>query len=321
MLEKLDVTVRPYTPTDGAAVMDLQQRYAARYPGAAVVGAEIYAHPGFEGGRNILCAIDNGGMLLGYAPLFPGAVDADADADLPHRLWAALKPDPDLAAGAAEEVADILMERLLARAAEVAAALSPRRTELTFEYVATEEPAIAHALAHGFTRVAGVYAMSRDLAEPIPTVPAPVGIDAREWRMDSPDERRTYLEARNAAFPESPWAPEGLDYFLGSPHWAVGTTCAAFGGDRLVGNVLVYWDPHQTGERRMGYTEEIFTLAPWRGRGIARCLIVRGLEYLRAHGLHEAHLQVRATNEGALGLYTSLGYRVITETLHLAREV
>jgi ribosomal protein S18 acetylase RimI-like enzyme len=101
----------------------------------------------------------------------------------------------------------------------------------------------------------------------------------------------------------------------------VGTTCAAFGGDRLVGNVLVYWDPHQTGERRMGYTEEIFTLAPWRGRGIARCLIVRGLEYLRAHGLHEAHLQVRATNEGALGLYTSLGYRVITETLHLAREV
>lgn len=315
------VVVRSYTPHDGAAVVDLQQRYAAQYPGAMVVGADIYAHPGFAEGCNILCAVDADGTLVGYAPLFPVAVDAAADPAIPHRLWAALKPDADLPAEAAREVADALMERLLTRSAEVAAELPPRRVDLTLECAATEAPAIAYALSRGFIHEASVFAMARDLAEPPPSAPVPVGIAVREWKMASSDERRAYLEARNAAFPESPWTLEGLSYFLRSPHWAVGTTCAAFDGERLVGNVLVYWDPHQAGARRIGYTEEIFTLAPWRRRGIARCLIARGLAYLRAHGVSEAHLQVRATNADALGLYTALGYRIVSETLHLAREV
>ena len=265
MLDMRHVTVRPYDPADGVAVLALQLCYAARYPGAQVVGPDVYAHPGFEGGRNILCAVDEAGVLRGYAPFFPGAADAAAGADIPHRLWAALKTDPDLPVEAARSVADVLLEALLTRAAEVTAALPPRRTELTLECVATEKPAIAYALSHGFVHRASAYAMTRDLAEPIDVVPAPVGIDVCEWKMASPDERDAYLNARNAAFPESPWTRDGLDYFMTSPHWAVGTTFAAFDGSYLVGNVMVYWDPNRVSERRGGYTEEIFTLVPWRG--------------------------------------------------------
>ncbi|HHX44007.1 MAG TPA: GNAT family N-acetyltransferase [Chloroflexi bacterium] len=143
----------------------------------------------------------------------------------------------------------------------------------------------------------------------------------RWLRITTAEERRAYLAARNAAFPEAPWTAEGLAYFLQSPQWAVGTTCAAFDGERLVGSVLAYWDPHDTGPRRVGYTEEVFTLAPWRGRGIARYLLAHALQYLHTHGVAEAHLQVRATNSGALGVYTGLGYRLGSETLHLTQEV
>ena len=119
-----------YAPADTAAVVALELRYAARYPGATVVNADVYGHPGFAGGRNILCAVRGDGVLLGYAPLFPSPVDAAADPSLPHRLWAAVKPDPDLPPSAAEAVADTLMDHLRARAATVAAA-PPRRVLLT----------------------------------------------------------------------------------------------------------------------------------------------------------------------------------------------
>ena len=50
MLDMRHVTVRPYDPADGVAVLALQLCYAARYPGAQVVGPDVYAHPGFEEG-------------------------------------------------------------------------------------------------------------------------------------------------------------------------------------------------------------------------------------------------------------------------------
>ena len=40
-------------------------------------------------------------------------------------------------------------------------------------------------------------------------------------------------------------------------------------------------------------------------------LEIHGLKYLKGHGLDEAHLEVRAQNEGALQIYMSLGYEVI----------
>jgi ribosomal protein S18 acetylase RimI-like enzyme len=63
-------------------------------------------------------------------------------------------------------------------------------------------------------------------------------------------------------------------------------------------------------DRRRGYTEGIFTLREWRGRGIASALIARNLRLLRDRGMTEAALSVDTENpSGALGLYERHGFR------------
>lgn len=62
--------------------------------------------------------------------------------------------------------------------------------------------------------------------------------------------------------------------------------------------------------RRRGYTEQIFTRRPWRGRGIATALIGRNLRLLAERGMSEAALNVDAENPtGALALYERVGFR------------
>ena len=61
--------------------------------------------------------------------------------------------------------------------------------------------------------------------------------------------------------------------------------------------------------RLRGYTEGIFVRRPWRGQGLAKALIARSLEMLKAIGMTEAALGVDAENlSGALHLYRKMGF-------------
>ena len=85
---------------------------------------------------------------------------------------------------------------------------------------------------------------------------------------------------------------------------------------------MAYWDPAPSGAApEIGYTEEVFCLPAWQGRGIATYLLVQALGYLAERGLRHATLQVSAANEGALGLYRRLGYRVFSENVILSRPI
>jgi ribosomal protein S18 acetylase RimI-like enzyme len=67
------------------------------------------------------------------------------------------------------------------------------------------------------------------------------------------------------------------------------------------------------GNPTRGYTEHIYVRQPWRGRGLASALIVRGLQALKAHGMREAELGVDSENESAaFRLYQSLGYQTFS---------
>ena len=63
-----------------------------------------------------------------------------------------------------------------------------------------------------------------------------------------------------------------------------------------------------------GATEYVFTLPEFCGRGLARVLLVEALGYLKAHGLAQAVLEVKAENRAALGVYSGLGYEIEGET-------
>jgi ribosomal protein S18 acetylase RimI-like enzyme len=85
----------------------------------------------------------------------------------------------------------------------------------------------------------------------------------------------------------------------------------AWDGDRVVGGVLGFIDADENAalNRNRGYTEGIFTIRDWRGRGVASALIARNLQLLKARGLTEAALSVDTENPtGALGLYERHGF-------------
>ena len=67
--------------------------------------------------------------------------------------------------------------------------------------------------------------------------------------------------------------------------------------------------------RLRGYTEWISVRRPWRKRGLARALLARSLRMHKDLGMNEAALSVDSQNStGALQLYESMGFRMVTRT-------
>lgn len=312
--------IRHYETSDAGPIAGLQGDYGRAFPGATVQDADyirgLYGHPAFAGGRNIFCAYDAAERLLGYAFIF-----VKAPAGTGRDLYVEVKARPDLPN--AGEVRDRLFDAILARAQETARAEPQWSARLQAVCFAFETDAIRHYQAKGLAHYESGYMMGRSLAEPVPDLPAPAGVEVRAWRMESEAEQLRYLAAHNAALQDYPWDLGMLRYFMGSPMWAVGTSFTAFAGDEIAGSLLAYWNEgeNQRSGQLVGSTEEIFVLPPWRGRGIARCLIARGLRFLREQGLAEARLEMASTNAAALALYRSMGYRVLHEQLFLAKEI
>lgn len=70
-----------------------------------------------------------------------------------------------------------------------------------------------------------------------------------------------------------------------------------------------------------GFIEDVFVREPWRKRGIARYLLTQALKYLKFHQLQQANLMVLATNQSALSLYESVGFRVDREEIRYFIEM
>ncbi len=309
-----NLTIRPLTASSIAAVIELQEAYTKVYPDAPVIPEQVYLSPGFEGGRNVYCAFDENGKLLGYAPMYPVLVRDPSS--LPHTFWTEIKVDPHAAQEAVNEIKDQLLEQILIRARELTRELPRHPIHITFRYFPAETASIAYVTSKGCQHTESVFTMRRDLAREVPSLPSLEDVVLRPWRMESEAEQRAYIAARNECFPGMPIGLEEWQYFMQSPQWSVGTTIAAFHGDQLVGNTAVFWDEaeNQKFGRKLGYTEYIFVLPAWRGKKLARRMISAGLGHLKAHGLDEAQLEVLAANRDALRLYADLDYEVIRES-------
>jgi len=314
-----NITIQPFTAARIPDVVELQSAYSAVYPAAQVIPGEVYLSPAFEGGRNLFCAIDERGKLLGYAPLYPMlAQDASS---LPHILWAEIKAHP--ACEVWKEVKDQLFEQVLLRAGQVTAEVPGHPVHLTFQYFPSETDSIEYILSKGGCYTESVFTMRRDLSLDIPAAEPLQGITIRPWRMESEAEQQLYVRARNECFPETPVELGEWQYFMQMPSWEAGTTFAAFDGDELVGNVAVFWDEAENRKSgdQLGFTEYIFVRPRWRGKNVARHVINAGLSYLKQHGLACAILEVRARNQDALRLYAELGYEVVRESCFYVLEL
>jgi ribosomal protein S18 acetylase RimI-like enzyme len=182
----------------------------------------------------------------------------------------------------------------------------------------SQEADIEYLESKGFETFERLYVMARDTAQAIAPGSVPVGITLRPLALASETEQVAYLEVHNACFPENPKTVQELQFLLQSPHWETGTAIAAYSPpDDLEGGILVYRD-EQTG---YGVVDDVMVLPPWRGKGIAKSLVGEGLRYLRARGVSNVRLEVKANNAPAVAVYEVMGYSVVNQEILLGKFV
>jgi ribosomal protein S18 acetylase RimI-like enzyme len=185
--------------------------------------------------------------------------------------------------------------------------------------------AIAMLEADGYRRLRYMIEMTRPLDD-VPDIPLPAGITTRP--VEAAD-RLPITRALDSAMRDHhgwpDWGDERLLAMFDHPvRGQLDVWQVAWAGDRVVGGVLGYVDAEENAamDRRRGYTEGIFTIREWRGRGVASALIARNLQLLKARGMTEAALSVDTENpSGALGLYERHGFREHDRVIIFRREL
>jgi len=174
----------------------------------------------------------------------------------------------------------------------------------------------------GYSPFRTAYDMTRDLAEPVPSLALPPGIEIRPAR---PEHYRAIWEAEREAFQDNwgytPWPEENYQRFLGYPHHDPSLWRIAWERDQVVGLVLnvVNAEENAAFGRSRGYAEDIAVRRPWRRKGIASALLADSLRALQARGLAEAALGVDADNPRALAIYEHLGFKTASEWITFRR--
>jgi GNAT superfamily N-acetyltransferase len=98
----------------------------------------------------------------------------------------------------------------------------------------------------------------------------------------------------------------------------------AWAGDSVAGGVLGYISAAENASlgRARGWTEGIFTVRDWRGKGVASAMLARSLRLMRDRGMTEAALTVdTASPTGALSLYERHGFREAERLIIFRKEL
>lgn len=192
-----------------------------------------------------------------------------------------------------------------------AMALDPPERLIIRNEVMTDGSAALYA-HEGYIRDFAEHWMQRDLADPLPTIAAPVATEP--WTEANAD---AFFAAYDAAFStrRSPGAPppdraEWIAEYAGDPDFRpdLSLLARAAGGQPvgfIAAGVLPIADLGQT----VGWISQVGSDPAWRGRGVAAALIAAVLAAFRREGFAAAGLHVNVDNPGAIQLYERLGFR------------
>ena len=172
--------------------------------------------------------------------------------------------------------------------------------------------ALAFAASTDYARIRYGFEMRRRLDEPIPDFELPAGLELRPVR--EADHRKIW-DADVEAFRDH-WEPRDRndgDFEAAFTYPEIDTALwrVAWDGDEVVGSVMNYIFPEENAKLgvEVGWLSHVSVRKPWRGRGVAKALIVSSLRVLRDRRMSVAALGVDGENPtGALALYEGLGF-------------
>lgn len=190
----------------------------------------------------------------------------------------------------------------------------------------------------GFERARYFSIMRRPLHEPLPDVAPVPGVAIVTYSDDLCEPLR---DAHNRAFADhwgsQPWTADEWKLWTVDHRWfrrdwsvvalAGGESAGAGARDpepRVVGYAMSSgYEPDWVGQGwTEGWTNRIGVLPGWRGRGLAKALLVESMRRFAADGMQAAGLDVDSDNaSGAVGLYTGLGYEVRSRSVTWRREL
>jgi mycothiol synthase len=316
---------RPATLADAAALARLHSAMdPLDHPHFAVGDEEIaedFAEPRFDPARDSLIAEDGSGIAA-YGMALPLE---SRESIVRVVLLGGVRPDRR-GTGIGRRVAAWQTARATQQLAEAPEALPG----WLLVYADTEHGGETIRLFErlGFARERYFLELRRDLAEPIAEVAPGDGVRIVPWH---PDWSSSALEAKNASFRDH-WGsqPESREHWESHQRLAIFRADLSYlavaagedGDERVVG--LIRTDVNEQDWVAQGYPHSYVGLVgvvrEWRGRRIAQALLARVLAASRELGYERVNLDVDSDNpSGALGLYTSMGFRPATRSVALLR--
>ncbi len=186
---------------------------------------------------------------------------------------------------------------------------------------ATADPRDARAIslleARGARHIRSFLHMERSIDDVVAGDDVPDGVRFRPFRPDDRHDWATFHEVLEASFADH-FGFESIDLatfetmWTGFPTWDPSLVTFAEADDRVVGLVV----SNVTSTSGLAWLSDVGVLPAYRGRGIAKALLLRAFADLRAKGCERVRLNVDAENTtGATRLYERVGMHVRREWL------
>ena len=181
--------------------------------------------------------------------------------------------------------------------------------------------------SEGYQVVRRFYEMERPTLDDLPEAALPAGLEIRPVQ---PEQVRQIWDAVLEAFRDH-WGmlePTEAEYqnWLGQPTfdpslWQVAWDTAS--GQIAGASInIIDREENEKYQRLEGYVDDLGVRRPWRRQGLGRALLVLSLHAFKARGMTSAGLSVDVDNQdGALGLYESVGFRPAEDAMALRKAL
>jgi GNAT superfamily N-acetyltransferase len=194
--------------------------------------------------------------------------------------------------------------------------LGERRAS-TSEVLSSDAVGLSAVARHAWKATHSSFDLERELGElPAPGWPDDVLLSAVDPDRDAEDlHRAIYSGAGWSQVPgHTDRSFEAWRQFLFLPSSRPDLSTIARVDGRIVGvcAVALFADG-------LGYVHQLAVDRGHQGRGLGRALLLESFTRLTAGGAQRLGLSVQAGNRAALGLYDSVGLRVVREWIHIAR--